>query len=397
MNNEARSMKYEVRIGSIATVMYVLGVVLLFLYSFTQIDLNLTLSSSHILYEIQRVFQRIGYFQRPLSTILYVSVMALLLTTYWILFIVSQKKKITEKTAWLLVGISAGVLLFSYPGFSYDIFNYLFDARIVTLYQENPYVHKALDYLQDPWINIMRWTHRTYPYGPGWLVLTVPLSVAGFQKFVVTLYLFKALMVGCYLASVLAIKHIMEKINPGYVVPAILLFALNPLIITESLVSAHNDIVMMALSLWSFYFLVSKRKAWSLVFLLFSISIKFATVFLIPAYVYVFWLMQSKKKVLWEYVILTTIAGMTLAVAAATIRTQFQPWYLLYVLPFAALLPQRVSIVIPVVIISIAGMLQYVPFLYTGKWDPPIPTILNVIMASGVIISLLVVAVRWRS
>ncbi|KKR50269.1 MAG: hypothetical protein UU81_C0009G0018 [Microgenomates group bacterium GW2011_GWC1_41_8] len=389
-------MNKKLRIIPLLTFIYLVGIFFFFLYSFTQIDLNLTLSTSHLLYAIQQFFQRIGYFQRPLSTFLYISIVLLLYTLYFILYTIAKKNRLGNKNLWTLIGITAGLLFLSYPAFSYDLFNYLFDARIVTLYQENPYIHKALDYPQDPWILFMRWTHRTYPYGPGWLAMTVPLSFIGFQKFVMTLYLFKALMVGSYLASIVAIKRIMQVINPSHTLAGIILFALNPLVLTEALISGHNDIVMIALGLWSVYFLIIKRYWWSIVLLLISISIKFATVFLFPAFVNSFWHYKSREKINWEYVVLISLAGMMVSVVAATFRTQFQPWYLLYILPFASLLVHRPAVVISTIIISIAGSLQYIPFLYTGNWDPPIPTILNAIMVGGVLISLLVVVFQRR-
>jgi len=74
----------------------------------------------------------------------------------------------------LLISILIGVgLLFSYPFLSHDLFNYLFDAKIVTFYHQNPYILKALDFPSDPWLRFMHWTHRTYPYGPSFLFLTL--------------------------------------------------------------------------------------------------------------------------------------------------------------------------------------------------------------------------------
>lgn len=358
-----------------------------FLYSFTQIDLSLTFSDSSLLYPIQQFFQGIGYFNRPFSAGLYSVIMSLLYVLYMMLYKKATLQLVNKKTVWIVIGATALLLLFAYPAFSYDLYNYLFDARIITLYQENPYLHKALDYPDDPWINFMRWTHRTYPYGPGWLIISVPLSFLGFQKFVITLYLFKSLMAASYVASVVAIQKILKKTGSSVVLSGTILFALNPLVLIESLVSAHNDIVMMALALWSLYALMQKKYGWSVVLLLISVSIKFATILLLPAYAYALWTMRSGTKVDWEKIMTISTVSMLFAVVAASMRTQFQPWYLLYVLPFAALLPPKTWINISVFVVSVAGSLQYVPYLYTGNWDPPIPAILNGILLVGVAVS----------
>ena len=58
---------------------YILTIVFLFLYSFTQVDLNLTLSQFSLWQIAQKFFQHIGYFNRPLSTSFYIIIVLLLL------------------------------------------------------------------------------------------------------------------------------------------------------------------------------------------------------------------------------------------------------------------------------------------------------------------------------
>ena len=123
---------------------------------------------------MQKFFQQIGYFNRPLSAVLY-SVIVISMFTFYILFLkLARVNLINKKQLWILILITTAILTFSYNAFSYDLFNYIFDAKIVTFYQQNPYIHKALDYLGDPMLSFMHWTHRYYPYGPIWLALTIP-------------------------------------------------------------------------------------------------------------------------------------------------------------------------------------------------------------------------------
>jgi len=118
---------------------------------------------------------------------------------------------------------------------------------------------------------------------------------------------------------------------------------------------------------------------------------KFATVFLLPLYLWWYILNRNHKGDTPEnvnrfrYFSLVLMCG---AIIAATIRTQFQPWYLLYAIPFAVLAGVRYYIVIPMIILSVAGLLQYVPYLYRGNWDAPVPGILNGIMIGGVVTSI---------
>jgi len=348
----------------------------LFFYSFTQIDLSLTFSQASSAQTVQKAFQYIGYFNRPLSTQLFFLIIIGLFSFYILLLDRIKEKKVTAKKLWLLIGTITVLLTFAYNAFSYDLFNYIFDAKIVTYYQENPYVKKALDFPGDPMLSFMRWTHRVYPYGPVWLGLTIPLSYLGMQKFILTFFLFKFLMTLSFLGTVYFMYQILRKLFPGYALLGTFFFALNPLVLIESLLSAHNDIVMMFFAVASIYFLTQKKSLITVVFLALSIGIKFATVFLVPVYIVIAYILLRKKSVNWDKVFTAMFFLMIIAVIAASVRTNFQPWYLLYMLPFAALLSYKRYIFSPMILLSITALFNYVPYLFTGNWNNPIPVIL---------------------
>src|SRR3989338_2923059 len=265
---------------------YVLTIIFLFLYSFTQVDLNLTLSQFSLWQITQKFFQQIGYFNRPLSTSFYILIVLLFFLFYFSFLYLASKNKIEKNQIWFLTIISTIILSFSYNAFSYDLFNYMFDAKIITYYAQNPYLHKALDFPNDPMLNFMRWTHRTYPYGPAWLVLTAPLSFIGFNFFLPTFFLFKFLSSLSFLGTAYFTAKILKKISPKNELFGLSLFVFNPLIIIEGLVSSHNDLPMIFFAVLSLYFLIIKKYILFFLSLFFSIGIKFATVFLIPFFLY---------------------------------------------------------------------------------------------------------------
>ena len=344
-------------------------------------DLSLTLSQVSIWQGIQKFFQQIGYFNRPLSTVLFLVIIGCMFALYGITLSLIRKNIIDRKLLWKIIIATSVILFFSYNAFSYDLFNYIFDAKIFTHYGQNPYEYKALDFPSDPMLSFMHWTHRTYPYGLTWLGLTVPLSFIGFGYFLLTFYLFKLLMTGSLILSAIVIEKISRKMqfNSSFAVAA---FALNPLVLVESLVSAHNDIVMMALGLFGIYMFLEKRHIVSLAGIIGSIFIKYATVLIIPAII-----ARGFFKVSTTTFFYILIVSMAVSIFLATYRTNFQPWYLLYVLPFAAFVQNKYFVMIPVFIISIAALLQYVPFLYLGNWNPPVPYILNLIMVTSILVS----------
>src|SRR6185369_885671 len=352
---------------------YILTLIGLFLYSFCQIDLSLTFSRIDFLRHLVSSFQYIGYFNRPLSTFIYIFFLVLLFNFYLGYLVMAYTKQISKKFVWKLIFITTGVLIFSYNAFSYDIFNYIFDAKIITHYHLDPYIHKALDFPGDPMPSFMRWTHRVYPYGPVWLGLTVPLSYLGFGFFLPTFFMFKALMAAAFLGSVYYIGKILQKIAPEKEIFGLIFFGLQPLVVIESLVSGHLDIVMFFFAIWAFYLLLQKKYVFSILLLAVSIGIKFVTAFLIPVFLVVLFLQIRKKKIQWNMIFLGAIILLLITVFFATIRTTFQPWYLIAPLTFAALYGYRYFIFIPSFIISFFAMLTYVPYLYTGNWDWPIP------------------------
>lgn len=365
---------------------WILGFFALFLYSYTQVDLSLTLSQASIFQTVEKGFQYIGYFNRPLSTYLYIGVFTFLFVLYFATLHLVSQERLSRKAVWIIIICGALILTFSYSAFSYDIFNYIFDARIITHYGQNPYIHKALDFPGDPMLSFMRWTHRVYPYGPIWLALTVPLTYIGGEIFLITFFLFKMLMASFFLLTVYLIEKIARTKKIIAPLLAVVAFGLNPFVLSESLVSSHNDIVMMGLATMAVYFLFENSRKFGLPLFILSVGIKYATILLAFAYG-VFALTKSYHKYLVASVILMLVAVVIVAKSSGN----FQPWYLLYPAPFVALLFHRKVFSVPAIIMSIAAVAFYIPFLYTGNWDPPIPTILNSLIAGSAFCSLIIV------
>ena len=357
---------------------YLILVIGLFLYSFTQVDLSLTLSQWSVWQIIQKFFQHIGYFQRPLSTVLYIILIFLLYLFYFAFLYLAKVGKIRGiREIWTLIIVTTIILTFSYNAFSYDLFNYIFDAKIVTYYHQNPYVHKALDFPNDPMLSFMHWTHRTYPYGPVWLLLTMPLSL-GINFFLPTFFLFKFLASVSFLGTVFLIGKILRKINPKDEMFGIVFFALNPLVLIESLVSAHNDITMIFFALWAIYLLLNKKYTRSLILLGLSIGIKFATVLLVPVFLYIAIKQFRNESVDFKRVFEIIFILMTIAVVATSFASginknpEIQPWYFLMLFPFAALVAQKRIVVLLTICVSIGMLVSYIPFLLAGEWPKDI-------------------------
>jgi hypothetical protein len=368
---------------------FIASIAALFFYSFTQVDLSLTLSKASLLQSLQKQFQYIGFFDRPLSTFIFVVILLGLFACYFLALYLVRKGILKLKHTKLLIFISFIGLVFSYNAFSYDLFNYIFDAKILSFYHQNPYFHKPLDYMLDPMLNFMRWTHRFYPYGPTWLVLTVPLTFIGMNIFIPTFFMFKLLMGLSLLGSSFLIYKISEKLFPSYKLFNLCFFALNPLVIVETLVSAHNDIPMIFLFLLSFYLFMENKKFKSMILFILSIGVKYSTLSFAPVFVYAWYLRSKKKQINWEKLLLFGLTLSLSTIAYASLRTTFQPWYLLVPLSIATFISRNKYIFISSILASVFAVSIYIPYVFMTDYAPEFPAVIQKIEAVGLVVSLI--------
>ncbi len=107
-----------------------------------------------------------------------------------------------------------------------------------------------------------------------------------------------------------------------------------------------------------------------------------------------YYLSIRKRRIDWGSFFLASTLVMVLAVVVATGRTgNFQPWYLLYIITFASLVAGRYYVFIPSSIISIFGLLVYIPYLYNGNYDKPTQDMTNALIYLAIIVSVAVTVV----
>lgn len=349
---------------------YFVVIIALFLYSYTQVDLSLTLSRASIFQSIEKAFQYIGYFDRPLSTYLFCSIVGLLFIFYGIFLRLASQKKISLPTFWKILIPITILLACTYNAFSYDLFNYIFYTKIILHYHQNPYLVKALDFPKDPMLSFMHWTHNTYPYGPIWLLLTVPIGFLGFNFFLPTFFLFKLFNAACFLVTVYIVHKILRKVAPSYALVGTIFYAFNPLVLIESLVSAHNDVAMMLLAIIGVYLLLEKKWLFGIVLVALSALTKQATEFFILPAVMLFVNIVFKREVITQRVFLVVCAVvMVLSYIAVATQVEIQPWYTMWFLPFVIFLKPNKYILWFVVGYCLGVLLRYVPFLWQGDWN----------------------------
>lgn len=364
-------------------VFYALAAFILLLYSYTQVDLGLTLSQISIWQVIQKNFQYIGYFMRPLSTGLYIGILCFYCLLYGILLYGIQRGCVTARALWKMIVLTLVILIFSYPAFSYDFFNYMFTAKTVLIYHKNPYTVTPLQFAGvDPWLGFMHWTHNASAYSPLWIAMTLFPYLLGFGYFLLIMWNIKILIAAGYILAAWSIGKILTSDGEKNAARGIALFALNPLVVIESLVSAHNDIVMMGIALYSIVIFLERKKFLSWVALAVSAGLKTMTVFLIPSYLF-----RWNKKL--------ALAGMMTGLILVCFQREILPWYFLWIMPFVALLPKSMFPVIISFGASLGLLLRYAPYLYFGHWNDPVPVMKAWLTAIPVICAAFVVGLPY--
>jgi hypothetical protein len=192
---------------------------------------------------------------------------------------------------WVLgLGLAcAVVLLWSYPLFSQDVFDYLFHTHEWVRYGASPFTHTPSQFSFDPLYPYVSWTEAPSPYGPVWILLTAPLSWLAGSDLFANLVLFKGLSVICYAGSALLLYLILGKALPRYRVAGTLLFTWNPLVLMEFGGSGHNDIVMVFFAILAAWLVLNGRFALGLLALTASMLIKIVTIFILPLFVVYVW------------------------------------------------------------------------------------------------------------
>lgn len=348
-------------------------------FSYSYVDLNLTLVKNSFVLKLISSLQTVAYYKRLLATFIYLSLIITLFSAFGYLLYQTYCNSPFLPTIKKIVIISTLIMILAYPFLSADLFNYLFDAKIVWHYGQNPYTHKPLDFPQDEWLRFMRWVHRYSPYGPVWISISLIPAVLGFGKFILNLLAFKFFIGSFHIVNSYLIYQILKKTNPKYLFPGLIFYALNPLFLIEGVANAHNDIVQMSFILLSVYFLTSNNKVKSAVTIILSSLIKYISVLMIPAFLAKIFKPDIKLEqlvllslgVIFLFTFIYSTFGLKVPfVPQGSTQVQFQPWYLLWSLPLVALIPYPPLIIVSIVL-SFGASLRYLPYLYYGDWTHP--------------------------
>lgn len=299
---------------------------------------------------------------RLFVTILYVFFIVCFFLFYWLFLKGVKKKLIEKKDIVLLVFGSLAILLFSYPAIlSFDLFNYIATAKVTFFYHENPYVTMPIEFLNDPILLFTHAANKIALYGPLWIAITTVPFALGMGNYLVSILTFKLLVIVFYIGTAILIWKISRNLF------SVSFFALNPLVLIETVVSGHNDIVMIFLALFAFSFFFKKKTLFSLMALLLSIFVKYATLFLVPFLPYIFWKTKIKGKIIKkEELFFLSASAMFIVFLLSPIREEIYPWYAIWFLTFVSFLLSKKAVMFYSIVFSFFLLLRYTPFMLYG-------------------------------
>lgn len=220
-------------------------------FSFSLTDPNLVLSSWQPYWQFQQTMWQTFFLNEQLLTAVYCLLILLLMGVYIqivrLLFKSSLEYQVSRTRLVLIYAALLLPLLVSYNALSHDVFNYIFNAKMVSVYQTNPHIHTALEFARDDWTRFMHNTHTPAPYGYGWTTLSLIPYWLGFGKFTLTWLLFRVWSILSIGFLYFAIQHAFHSLfsRKARTEELAMLF-LNPFLLLEVVSNMHNDLWMMA-------------------------------------------------------------------------------------------------------------------------------------------------------
>ena len=152
---------------------------------------------------------------------------------------------------WLTAVVSGCIYIFTPVTTSDDISSYASYGRLLLIHHANPYFIPPSAFPLDPTYPLIYWKHVVTIYGPIWTLISAFLGwLAGIDSlgYLIT---FRVFAFASYLLNILLVTAILRALNrsPRTIALGTLLYAWNPLVLMESNLGGHNDILMVTFML----------------------------------------------------------------------------------------------------------------------------------------------------
>ncbi|MGI8553479.1 MAG: glycosyltransferase family 39 protein [Dehalococcoidia bacterium] len=187
-------------------------------------------------------------------------------------------------------------LLFTYPAGARDVFTNIIDGRMRWLDGFNPMVSPPRLASHDPlfW-SMTYWQDEPSYYGPVWYLLLAVPARAVRSDLVANLFAFRSLTLPFLVGSAYLAARVAESFDRRRGVAAAVLVGWSPLLLWESSVNGHNDVVLAFFALWALYLALQKHWVAALPLLALSIMTKYVTLILLPLFLIAAFRSQGRR------------------------------------------------------------------------------------------------------
>jgi Glycosyltransferase family 87 len=187
-------------------------------------------------------------------------------------------RTLSMRTIAIAVVALYAVLLLGPPVQLNDVFNYLGYARLGALHGLNPYTHVMLGEQHDPVFLWTSWRNLSSPYGELFTLLTYPLALVSLP---LAYWILKSVTVLLALTFVWLVYRVARQLGRDGRL-AVLLVAINPLVLMYEVGGFHNDPFMLVPAMGAISLLLARRYKLAGALLMVAISVKFTMVLLLP-------------------------------------------------------------------------------------------------------------------
>ncbi|OIO39120.1 MAG: hypothetical protein AUJ72_01425 [Candidatus Omnitrophica bacterium CG1_02_46_14] len=230
----------------------------------------------------------IGHFGETNLPPLILTVRYIILALYanWFLsyiILVSDRKIENEKPAgWIWLAFAGLFLSLMHPVFSGDLMEYLIRGRMLAIYHKSPYQFVPNDFPDDILRPFSIWVTNPDSYGPISVYLqTLPVLIFP-TSIVWMIWAYKIMVLIFFGIAVMFFWKITQNLKLPNPIQLWAMFAYCPLIIVAAFIDGHNDVIMMALSLASLYFLIKNQYDRAFLFWTFGFLVKYMVVIQLP-------------------------------------------------------------------------------------------------------------------
>ena len=231
-----------------------------------------------------------------------------------------------KKVFYCYLGLNV-VLIFMWPVSSTDVFSYIYQGRILSIFHSNPYLTTYHQFQSDHFYKLIAnmWESKSAPYGPLFVLFSGCLAWFGQISLYFSIFLFKAGFVGANLLTAYLIYRI-RGLKTFY------LYAFNPLIIFELVINGHNDALVILSCALCVYFLFLKpglkNHLLAIFFLVLSTLIKLTTIVFWP--ILILLILKSLKGAKSRLIFLAAASLLLFLTLAAAYIPFLSTWQALY-------------------------------------------------------------------